>query len=333
MNIDFFATNQDISLGSYRIWVHDLSTTLRALGCSVRVVNNFEKLQKNSVVILSKADYHLSTHPVLENRCVGAINVARDHNNLPLDFIIVGSPEEKISLMTAYKNVSVVNLYEKMYENEKVKNHTKKSNICIGYHGSYIHLIKLSQGFIAAFSDLSNFYDLHFLNVTNRPDIARNILLDNGLREDQFSCRKWSFDNVVRDIHEMDIGIVPNLIDQFLINPEISKQISVQNGINSTDYVFRFKNKSNPGRAFVFYQLGIPVIADLTPSNMPMLYDEKCGFIANCSRSWYYQIEKLLDHDLRNSVSSSAKLRFEKKYNPVEDAKRLLKNIMEIKDE
>ena len=59
MNIDFFATNQDISLGSYRIWVHDLSTTLGALGCSVRVVNNFEKLQKNSVVILSKADYHL----------------------------------------------------------------------------------------------------------------------------------------------------------------------------------------------------------------------------------------------------------------------------------
>ena len=330
MKIDFFATNQDITLGSYRIWVHDLSDTLRNLGCEVNIVDNLDLLQDGSVVILSKADYQLAIHPILKDRCVGGINIARDHNDLPLDFIIVGSPEEKVSLMSAYKNVYIVNLYEKMYENEAMKQHLDKKNICIGYHGSYIHLTKLGQGFANSFKNLSESNNLHFVNITNRPAIAKDILLQLGFERSQFTCKKWNFDTVVEDIRGIDIGIMPNLIDQYLINPELLKQISVHNGINKTDYVFRFKNKSNPGRAFVFYQLGVPVIADLTPSNMPMLHDEKCGLIANCENSWSFQIEKMLDYRARAKIALSAHDRFKDIYNPCGDAQQLIKNIKEI---
>ena len=46
-------------------------------------------------------------------------------------------------------------------------------------------------------------------------------------------------------------------------------------GLYDTDYFFRMKNKSNPGRMFVFIQHGIPVIADLTPSNLHILGIQK----------------------------------------------------------
>ena len=39
----------------------------------------------------------------------------------------------------------------------------------------------------------------------------------------------------------------------------------------SNDYNLQFKATSNAGRAFVFHQLGIPVIADFWPCNFEIL--------------------------------------------------------------
>tara|TARA_Y100000593_G_C4298846_1_gene332223 strand:+ start:1107 stop:2102 length:996 start_codon:yes stop_codon:yes gene_type:complete len=331
MKIDFFASNPDISVGSYRIWVHDLQRTLLELGHDVEEYTSFNNFRKDSIIILSKADYHLSSHPTLQGRCVGGINVAKDHGGLPLDFIIVGSPEEKTSLMTVYDNVCVVNLYERMYENQPLKSHSEKDDLCIGYHGSYIHLVKLGQGFSQAFKKLSQEYKLHFFNITNNPKIAKDTLLKHGFSREQITCKKWQFEDMLDDIKKFDIGVMPNLIDQSIINPEIAEQKSVQNGINTTDYVFRFKNKSNPGRAFVFYQLAIPVVADLTPSNMPMLYDETCGYVAQCERSWIHYIERLMSSDIRNQIAIQAYERFCSLYDPKKDANQLIEKIKEIK--
>ena len=225
--------------------------------------------------------------------------------DFPLDFVIVGSPEEKISLLEKYENVFIVNLYERMYEKSIGKEHQQKDAINIGYHGSYIHLSKLAQGFVQAFKKLSQDFDLHF-------------------------TKGWDFESVVEDIKEFDIGIVPNIIDQTLISPEIRKQNFINNGINTTDFVYRFKNKSNPGRPFVFYQLGIPVIADLTPSNMPMLFDEECGYIAHCPNSWYYTLKRLTNFEERNRVSKAALDRFRSLYDPHKDAEKLIENIKNI---
>ena len=52
-------------------------------------------------------------------------------------------------------------------------------------------------------------------------------------------------------------------------------------GLYNTDYILRMKNKSNAGRAFVFHQLGIPVVADITPSNFHIMGGDDCGYLVN----------------------------------------------------
>ena len=328
MKIDFVASSPDVTIGSYRIWVHDLGKTLQDLNHDVSIVHNIEQLREDSVVILSKADYRWAPHEKLKGRIVGAINIACDHTGLPLDFIIVGSPEEKMSLLKSYENVYIVNLYEKLYEDEPFKDHKEKPIINIGYHGSYIHLSKIGQGFIDAFSRLSKERDLRFINITNEPEMSRKILTKLDMNQEQCIYKKWDFGTIKRDLREIDIGIIPNLIDQTIENPEILRQVSyLFHGMNFTDFVFRFKNKSNAGRAFVFYQMGIPVISDLTPSNMPMLFDEKCGYIAHCQKSWYKALSELLDHETRQKISERANRRFIALYDPYEEASSLVENI------
>tara|TARA_R110002110_G_scaffold119529_20_gene294153 strand:- start:2413 stop:3417 length:1005 start_codon:yes stop_codon:yes gene_type:complete len=330
MKIDFIASNQGLSLGSYRIWVRDLSNTLTELGHDSLIHPDISHAREDSVIILAKSDYQRVDYKALQGRIVGAINISRDHGDFPLDFVIVGSPEEKISLLEKYENVFIVNLYERMYEKSIGKEHQQKDAINIGYHGSYIHLSKLAQGFVQAFKKLSQDFDLHFTTITNNSKISDEMLSLLGLAQDSFTSKGWDFESVVEDIKEFDIGIVPNIIDQTLISPEIRKQNFINNGINTTDFVYRFKNKSNPGRPFVFYQLGIPVIADLTPSNMPMLFDEECGYIAHCPNSWYYTLKRLTNFEERNRVSKAALDRFRSLYDPHKDAEKLIENIKNI---
>ena len=83
-----------------------------------------------------------------------------------------------------------------------------------------------------------------------------------------------------RDLLKCDIGLVPNISDN---TPRLKtsnlKACAVQ-------IIFRMKNKSNSGRMFVFIQHGIPVIADLTPSNIHILGNPDNGFAVFSKNGW-----------------------------------------------
>ena len=90
------------------------------------------------------------------------------------------------------------------------------------------------------------------------------------------------------------------------------------------------KNKSNAGRCFVFHQLGIPVVADLTPSNFHIMGDPKCGFLALNRASWRKALKRLAEPEIRQEIADNAKREFDRLYNPQEWAQRLYKDLSEI---
>jgi len=137
--------------------------------------------------------------------------------------------------------------------------------------------------------------------------------------------KRWKLEEVKDDIASFDVCVLPNMTNvEAYVPGHIARVTSAPHGLYETDYAFRYKNKSNAGRCFVAYQLGIPVIADLTPSNMPMLFDEECGFVASNPASFSYALNTLADHKIRNRVSAAALKRFRKLYSATEDARKFI---------
>jgi hypothetical protein len=338
MKIDFIATNQSLSVGSYRIWINDFCATLSKLGADVCIPKVDSGFRDDSILVLSKGDAHQAVKENVQHRVKGAINIAPPKTSaerLPLDFVVVGSLEEKLSLLPHYENVVVVNLLEKLYEGAELKKHFASDEITIGYHGSHTHVSKLGGwGFAPMLKKLSETKKVKLLFVSDDQRACMQSLVELGV--ETIGCevvsKKWALDEAKDDIASFDVCVLPNMTSIESYMPGHTAQVtSVSHGLYETDYAFRYKNKSNAGRCFVAHQLGIPVIADLTPSNMPMLFDEKCGFVASNPASFWYALNALTDHEVRNCVSAAALERFRKLYSATEDAKSFLYTLERIK--
>ena len=328
MKIDFICRSRDLSVGTYRILVYDLACVLNDLGHDIQFHNSRETTRKDAVLIYSKGD--VSLHVPTDNRVCGAISLSGDSNQR-FDFSIVNSIEEKKSVEHLSQETVIINLVERMYQGSSLKNHKESDRLVIGYHGSYTHLPKLKEGFVAAFNYLvSSGVKLHLNCLSNDSTMSRSILEDMELNTTCATFEDWDFETAKDFILQSDIGILPNLTslrDDLTVLNDCNNKL----GTYSTDYVFRFKNKSNPGRSFVFNQLGIPVITDLTPSMMPMYYDEVCGAVATNTHTWLKAIDRFMSAEERNKAAQTAYNRFNVLYSMEKDAKNLVDAILKIK--
>jgi hypothetical protein len=142
----------------------------------------------------------------------------------------------------------------------------------------------------------------------------------------------WQFKTVTKELLDCDIGIVPNV--GYLPLSDLNKpEANNHKGFFSSDYLMRFKNKSNAGRSFVFHQLGIPVITDLTPSNFHVMGSGECGHIVSNQAGWLRSFRYFKDHTKRQQVADRAKDEFDRIYNPHDWAKKLYNQIKGIKNE
>jgi glycosyltransferase involved in cell wall biosynthesis len=128
---------------------------------------------------------------------------------------------------------------------------------------------------------------------------------------------------MVEQMRDVDIGLVPSLRkNNFLDRKSFLRNIffKLTNNTKSNminDYSIQFKNNTNAGRAFVFHQLGIPVVADFSPENFIINGNPNCGFLANSEEGWYTAIKQLNDDKiLRKSISENAIKKFEEIFNP-----------------
>ena len=90
------------------------------------------------------------------------------------------------------------------------------------------------------------------------------------------------------------------------------------------------KNKSNSGRMFAFIQHGIPVIADLTPSNLHILGNPENGYAVFSKDGWLNALKELSKAKKRNTISRNALIEFNRLYNPLEWVSKLANNIQQI---
>ena len=327
MNIRFITDHHKKDLGSYRIWVMDLCFYFNNNGINAKILetdlltkDEIKKEINNIDIIIYRKGYKIKKY---KNKKIGIINP--DCNNINLlqivDFIIVGSIEEKESIITHNKNCFIFPLIERMFLGKSIKKHIHKSKLIIGYYGNPHHLNHFSLGLKSALEKISQEIPIKFLYICAN----KNDWID-GIPNIEKEFKKWNINTIEDDIRQFDISIIPNIskvnIGNLNDNPKI--------GLHNSDYRIRFKNKSNNGRSLVSFQLGIPVIADITPSNMHILGNPDNGYAVLTEIGWYQAIRELSCPIKRNFVASNAYNEFYRLYNPDKWIKNLFTNIKNI---
>ena len=236
---------------------------------------------------------------------IGAINPPAD-KKYDVDFVIVGSREEENSL-SFYENTIFVPLIEVKIKIEN-RIHTKGTSLCIGYHGNEEHLNSFeSCGLTKALEQFKRFNEsksietkLLVISPKHNPEWR------SGRPTVDTEFQKYDWNNFSDLLNYIDIGIVPNSYYQ---KPRFLSRLSNFNstyGKYDSDYVIRFKNKTNHGRLLVFMRAKIPAIADLSPSHLELLGDDANGFLAANSAAWFKHLKVLSCPATRQQVANNA---------------------------
>jgi hypothetical protein len=332
MNVLFYSKTNNVKTGSYRIWVYDLAKSLNETDNNASIVYNLNDAVNTAkdfdTIIFCKSAY--KDIPKFKELCknnvlVGAINISCDYYDENIDYVIVGSLEEYVS-MSSYDNVFIVPLIERKFENKEIKNHISKNNLRICFHGHYPHLFKFEPFIKNAIEKINNEIETTMVCITGNP----NFKWERGKPNVKIEMHDYN-ENFEEIVKSCDIGIVPNVSDIRLFVKNIQDLTSVDLGLYETDYFLRMKNKTNAGRAYVFYQLGIPAIHDLSPSSFELLSKTGYNICAHDEQSYYREFKKLLNSNLRNKIAIKNKNIFEKYYNPINHAKDLIQKIKRIK--
>ncbi len=327
MKITFVEVNQHITTGSYRIWVKDLSDTLSEMGVRTEIVhNNSEISPDTTVVIYGKSASHLAKS--FENKInakIGGINFPCDFYSNDFDFVIVGSYEEKIS-MSYYDNVFVYPLIERKFMNLPFKKHKDKKTLKICYHGHHPHLFKFAPHLRDALDELSSERPIELHAITGQKNFPWDFNIGKPAKAKVFMHGyDENFSNIMTSC---DIGVVPNVCDMKSLFPGIENQLNHNElGLYDTDFFVRFKNKTNPGRAYVFYQHGIPVVHDLSPSSFDFMSKTGDYIFAHDKLSWMREIRGFYKSSRRQEVSERNRKVFETHFSPVKHAQLLLEFI------
>ena len=307
-----------IGTGSYRIWILDLSHYLSEVGIESKI-GGIADIPDYDIVIFGKrgSSVRRALNAKQKNKKVGLINPGGGIN-YNVDFIIVGSLEEKDSL-SKNKNVFLFPLIERLFQNKELKEHKDSETLRLCFHGHYPHLAKFEPNLKLALDEFSKERSIELMIIHGNSRFK----WEHGRPNINIIFKKWNSKTIAGDILSCDIGLSPNAT--VIANAKLPTSTDL--GLYNTDYAIRFKNKSNAGRAFVFHQLGIPTIADLTPSHFHILGNPDCGYIAMSKDGWLSALRELSCPKHRNFIGANAKKEFDRLYNPLEWTQRLYNNI------
>jgi len=337
LRIGYLAMSKRIESGSYRIWVHDYNQYFKDIGVDSEIIlisedNAVEKIGNRDIIIIGKCLHHnLSSivgyiKSVNSSIVIGTINPPRNASPDGIDFAMVGSMEEFDSL-SFYKNVILIPLIESIYHYSEIKKHKKEDILKICYHGWTPHLFSFVCGLKEALERFSKERKIELHIISEKSQNEFNWRHENGLPEGiSVLFKKWNINTVKENLQSCDIGICPGVYDMTDVELTVNNKV----GKFSTDYVMRYKNKTNNGRALVFMSLGVPVVSDFSPSNFHLFGDSIAGAVAHTPLGWYKALSRFSDHNERNKTSEYAKKFLEKYYNPHVWARRCYEQMLRI---
>ena len=340
MNI-LFVNRAPRKIGSSRIWVYDLCEYLKEIGhnadiCPEPISGKFD------AVVLGKGAFSPDTARAAKrlnpDTPVGWINASINPSDdidevrqrlSDVDFLLVGSIEERDSLLPYKTDIIIFPLVEKLYT--RTKKHTDHSPIVIGYHGNAVHLAEFFPHATTAIELLAREIPLRLIAI--HPPIPGRVWT-TGKPNIEVEQVPWDLDTIEDQLLRCDIGIIPGVTPiTNTARAAVFKMLGGAAGSETisgydTDYLLRFKNKSNAGRSFVFHQLHIPVVAAFMPSHFHILGNPECGFLAHTTEGWLDGLQTLARSvQTRIRVAKAAAHEFERQYDPHRWTERLCRQI------
>lgn len=182
----------------------------------------------------------------------------------------------------------------------------------IGYHGNKIHLEAMYPRITEALRRLNEVMEIEFWAMYNIRELGR--WRAKGLKGVKIIHIQYDPANYSRYIAQVDIGVVPQLIPvgggrltRWLLGSPWSRFNE-----RHDNFLLRFKETTNNGRAFVFAQYEIPVVADMVPSSCALLGENEYGYAAYSSSQWFNALADLArDVNLRRKMGVALKNRYE----------------------
>lgn len=340
MKISFFTKAKNLNLGSYRIWIYELSKKLNNINYDSKIISNVNKISNDDVLIFGKDIKNPEINSIkkkLKKNCVfGAINPPFD-SNYQVDFVIAGSIEETLTLNN-YQNIYLYPLIEKDNNRTSKKKISKTINLI--FHGNHTHLNSLiNYGFINVLKkyqiflkEINKNYKFNILT-DQMPNHISKLFRKNNL---EYNFIKYNHKNVSKIFIKQDIGIVTSSSFIFRNKRKINFLDNFNNlKIYNDNLELKFKNKTNFGRLFLLMQYGIASISDITPSNLSLYDYQRKNFLLFLNENQLLQnLIKLSDKKNNIIISKNAKSyaeKFNKKKFYEKKFVKFLKNIKKQK--
>ena len=250
-----------------------------------------------------------------------------------IDLVISNGLENYLYHMNKVKKNLIYPTYPRVYENNILKkNNENNQKIILGYHGNKIHLNSMNPKILNAIKEISKEFKIELWAMYNVKNLGKSKIFDRHNKYFKVKHIQYSHENYHNYIAKVDIGLVPQLIPQN--NNFFSNILSIgfkNFNQSKTDYLLRFKDTTNLGRHFVFSQLKIPFVSDITPSSVSYIKHGYNGFLAYTEKNWYDCILMLIkDKKLRKKIGQQS---FQDWYNSFSHNilnKQLLKILNEI---
>jgi glycosyltransferase involved in cell wall biosynthesis len=211
------------------------------------------------------------------------------------DELIVSSIEQREFFLKYNQNIKIYYMFPEV--KEKLLKHKNAQIriplIHIFYHGNKQHLEEATE-LMKALDEFNNVVFHAIYNIKKLGMWTKNLPKVCPVVHTQWTPKLTRLKNC-------DIGVVPSLKPTWKLN---------------NDYVSRYKYSNNPGRIWVFSQLGIPVIADFTPSSCQIIKDGHNGLLVGTKEGWIRAIKMLFDVELRNKLSYNLRRELKKSPNP-----------------
>lgn len=328
-----FLDDREIHVGSKRVFIYNVYETLKSLNYTVDLNKPID--EKYNCIILGKNMLNniKNIKNVIKHKCLlGIVNPPNDDRMLEfkniLDFCILGSIEERDSLLKYVNSCIYYPLIEIWFS--KIKEHKEKDKLIIGYHGNREHLKSFIPNINWALEKFSETTKIKLKIIAGNHN-GRKETWNIGKPKIEIEEVPWESSTIESELLECDIGLVPNIINIGESHRKYIFDYLDSNGMKGykTDYILRFKNKSNIGRSLVFFQLGIPVIADFTPCHFDIKFNET-GYLALSKEGWLDALNRLKDIKTRKRISYAAFKKFKKEYNIKNHSTRIYKELEDI---
>lgn len=318
----FFCNKPTLQVGSARIYGAHYPAVLKTLGTHQIVVSSsLPRVEEYDILVFGKRMFNADAAKQCQR--AGKVCGSIQNGKVPdVDFYVAGAQDE-IDDLAGDIPIVFLPLVENIYNKKKV--HRSSNVLTLAVHGAFSHLPLFAPHVNIALKSVAAKIPVRLLAVY---DIATYGQWKIGRPDIPVEDVQWDLATVEEVLLRADIGLVPNVFSvQGKLQSLILRTLDLFTLYKdpAANRLFRSKVPSNPGRALVFHQLGIPVVSGMTQAAYSTIPSEEYGFLADSAEGWKRAILMLGESaELRNNIAANALCLINTLYSPIDWAQKFL---------